>query len=314
MLPAASFLDVNDPNSAGKPDRQASTQYILLDSQDRNQLGNQSFQPWNNFSFQKPQAILDAFANRILVSEVYFPWFVPNITTFNNTMELNAGEILTVPQGFYTPAQLVAALNAQLLTFGYTTSAFSYNSLTMQYSLSTGASDIIGINFSTAIPQPNFTTTASLFKTMGFILPQDGTTVLQNQTLTGIPTQTLYTPYVDIVSNRLMRYTAVKDGESAANAQSALICRIYASDETSTTNIVNGVPITCSPFVIHRQYKNAKAVLWNKDAFVDYFDIQVVDQYNNLVPLPTVVYQPSTGASTTGSYPDFQITLLASED
>lgn len=314
MLPASSFLDVNDPNSAGKPDRQSSTQYILLDSQDRNQLSNQSFQPWNNFSFQKPQAILDAFANRILVSEVYFPWFVPNITTFNNTLLLNAGETLTVPPGFYTPTALVAVLNAQLITFGYATSSFSYNAVTMQYSLSSGGADIIGITFSTAIPQPNFTTTASLFKTMGFILPQDGTTLLPNDVLTGIPTQTLYTPYVDIISNRLMRYTAVKDGESASNAQSALICRIYACDETSTTNIIVGVPITCSPFVIHRQFKNAKAVLWNKDAFVDYFDIQVIDQYNNLVPLPTVVYQPSTGASTTGSYPDFQITLLASED
>jgi hypothetical protein len=164
----------------------------------------------------------------------------------------------------------------------------------------------------------NFATTASLYKTMGFKLVQSdtptGAFIPAANTLIGAPTLSDYTPYVDIISNRLMRYTSVKDGESAANAQSALICRIYASDETSTSSIVAGVPNTCAPFLIHRQFKNAKAVQWNKDAFVDYFDIQMIDQYNRLIPLPTVEQAAAPGILIPSSYPDWQITMLASED
>jgi hypothetical protein len=184
----------------------------------------------------------------------------------------------------------------------------------MQYTLTAGVGEILSINYSEIIPQPNFATTASLFKTLGFALPQANFSQQPGDSVTGAPTLSDYTPYIDIISNRLMRYTSVKDGESAANAQSAVICRIYASDDTSTSNIVGGVPSTCAPFLIHRQFKNAKAVQWNKDAFVDYFDIQVIDQYNRLVPLP--VLRLSTGDPRTfeGSYPDWQITMLASED
>jgi hypothetical protein len=56
--------------------------------------------------------------------------------------------------------------------------------------------------------------------------------------------------------------------------------------------------------------------MWNKDAVIDFLDISVVDQFNQLVPLPSFLQidLPTTNKKVTGSWPDFQITLLATEN
>ena len=305
MLPASSFADVGRQEETAK--KVAATQHILLDSFDRNQF---AAQPWNNFSFQKPQAILDAFASRIIVSEVRFPWFIPNISQLNRFIWVN-GVRRGIAVGFYTPAQLAAALEDLLDTYSIGTTVTYSN---FRYTITVGATPLT-LSFSDATPATqtlaDYTTTASLFKTLGIPYEQSGLTIDPGIIFVGVYTLSEYTAYVDIISNRLMRYTAVKDGESASNAQSAIMARIYAVDETSDGNITAGVPITSSPFVIHRQFKNAKAVKWNPEAFVDYFDIQVVDQYNNRVPLQLT--DLSNGDQIEAGYPDFQVTLLASE-
>jgi hypothetical protein len=55
--------------------------------------------------------------------------------------------------------------------------------------------------------------------------------------------------------------------------------------------------------------------MWNKEAVIDLLDISVLDQYGNLVPLPVIAGAQSVAPiETIGAYPDFQITLLASEN
>jgi len=308
-------MDTPGTNSA-MPRRMASTQFLLLDSADRNQSLAQ-VQPWNNFSFQKPQALIDAFADHVLVTEINFPWNIPNITTYNNAIWINRQPIRIAP-GFYFPQDLVAALNAALVFAGID-GLFSYNNRSMAYTFTNGAGapqdgGLSYYNNQIGAPATHgpFYTTISLFKTLGFTLAQSNETLLANDIVIGNPTLSQYTAFVDIISNRLMRYTSVKDGESAANAQSAVICRVYASDEVSI-NI--GDPQTCRPFLIHRQYKTPKSIQWNRDSFVDYMDIQVIDQWNNLVYLPqTTIGNPGAPTVVDGAYPDFQISLLCSED
>ena len=316
MLPQSSFMDTPGTTSA-MPRRMASTQFLLLDSADRNQ-SLATVQAWNNFSFQKPQALIDAFADHVLVTEINFPWNIPNITTYNNVIYVEETPIRVDP-GFYYPQDLVAALNAALVTAGID-ALFSYADNGMKYTFTNGANPLVGglsyyNNQPGATPTPpSYYTTISLFKTLGFTLAQSGVDLLANDVVTGNPTLSQYTAFVDIISTRLMRYTSVKDGESAANAQSAVICRVYASDEISYT-YGEGVAQTCRPFVIHRQYKTPKSIQWNKDSFVDYMDVQVIDQWNNLVYLPqTSIGNPAAPTVVDGSYPDFQISLLCSED
>ena len=317
MLPQSSFMDVPGTQSS-QPRRMASTQFLLLDSADRNQSLAQ-VQPWNNFSFQKPQALIDAFADHVLVTEIVFPWNIPNITTYNNRIWVDGGQPISVEPGFYTPQDLVVSLNASLVAAGID-GVFSYNDVNMNYTFTNGANPLVqGLSYynnqlgATPVPPP-FYTTISLFKTLGFTLAQSNVDLFPADVVTGNPTLTQYTAFVDIISNRLMRYTSVKDGESAANSQSAVICRVYACDEISI-RVQDGVPQTSRPFVIHRQYKTPKSIQWNKDSFVDYVDIQVIDQWNNLVYLPeTVIGNPAAPTVVPGAYPDFQISLLCSED
>ena len=135
-------------------------------------------------------------------------------------------------------------------------------------------------------------------------------------TITGNPTGLLYTQYIDIVSEKLNYYSHQKDGSSDPLTSQALVCRLYIADEVS---LAQNVDSFYQPFLIHRQFSNPKTLMWNKDAVVDWLDIAVYDEYGELVPLPQL-YQfdgsdpPVYRTSETGSYPNFQITLLATEN
>jgi hypothetical protein len=152
----------------------------------------------------------------------------------------------------------------------------------------------------------------SLMLTLGFDYQQVSNYTGSTQYFRGNPTDTLYTQYIDIVSNKFNQYTTNLDGNSSSNSSNRLLCRLYLADEISVNQGIVGY----SPFIIHRQFKNPKMVMWNKESVVDWLDVSVVDQYNQLVPLPTIkiITTPTTNETVNGSYPDFQLTLLATEN
>ena len=293
-------------------------------------------QPWNNFILQRPQNLMEAFATRISVTEVRFPWYIPNINTYNNTIWLVCEDTSTgnplniypvkIPDGFYTLQAMVTAINtalAGLSTFvpppvAVPTFAVVGNN---QVKVSPFPGSGGQFNFywfdpyvNTTAPSENqYLNSASLAKTLGFSFSQvSGEGTNNTQPLLGSPTEGLYTQYVDIVSEKLNYYSQTKDGSSASSTNKALICRLYYADEVSITQMS---PIGTAPFVIHRQFKTPKEIMWNKQAVIDSLDVSVLDQYGQLVPLPTIK-QPQGGLnrSTEGAWPDFQISLLASEN
>ena len=312
------------------------SQYITIDSKDRNQS---VVQPWNHFTLQKPQSILDAFAKKVVVSEIRFPWFIPNISSLNNVFAITAETastaqpmLITVPPGFYSPAQLVSKINNLIATGSPTfinPPILSYNSLTLQYTWTAGVGPFNSfvlywfnyLVYANAPSEIQYLSQASLMRTMGFDFSQVSGSP-STTAIVGVSTQTLYTSYVDITSTRLTRLQNVRDGDSATNSSSGIICRIYLADEASIPlmgylNASGGTAGTYNygsfPLLIHRQFKNPKVINWNPDVFVDYMDITVLDEFNNIVPL---LYQPtgvSGGGTFPAQYPDFQITFLASE-
>jgi hypothetical protein len=313
--------------------RLPATQLLTLNSADRFQnsstgLTNAVVQPWNKFILQRPQNLMEAFAIRISVSEVRFPWFVPNINSYNNTIWLYAesslaGNPLTVyplvvPSGFYTLKAVVAQLNALIgATNALNPPTFSVVGSQIVASPGVGS----GAQFSfywfnpstnaTAPSQQTFFTQASLAQTLGFDYEQvsGGTNI--TQPLIGNPTELLYTQYVDIVSEKLNYFSKTKDGSSSSSTNKALICRLYVADEVS---IPGQTEPGQTPFVIHRQFSTPKDIMWNKEAVIDYLDISVIDQFGQLVPLPVLSGVQSQSQTPVGSYPNFQITLLASEN
>jgi hypothetical protein len=334
--------------------RAASSQLLTLNSQDRLQY-NQSFtnpaapasdlrvnrQPWNKFRLQRPQPLMGAFATRIGVTEVRFPWYVPNVNTNNNQIWLGLVDELdqlsiyqiTVNPRFFTGTDLAAALNSIILgspLFGFYTviagpvaiinplfvPVFTFNEDTSQFTFTpnpTVGAFIYGYNPVAGGLNPiAYYNSPSLALLMGFDIVQVSAQVDNLFPLVANPTCMCYTQYIDIVSDKVNQYARSRDGSSDNNFNRSLLCRLYVSQESSTEQST-GIPSCAAPFTIFRQFANPKMIEWNKEASVDWIDISVYDQWGNLLPLPTFSL-PGGVPAQVGVYPDFQITLLATQD
>lgn len=121
-----------------------------------------------------------------------------------------------------------------------------------------------------------------------------------------------YTDYIDICSPTLCQAQFVRDGNTNQNViHRDIICRLYVANEisvyyTDTTGT--------RPFIIHRQFKNAKVMKWTAERSIDAIDIQLYDMYGN--------YLPTSGSSVPGvlssqqvnsGYRDFAISFLVDE-
>jgi hypothetical protein len=310
--------------------------HVVLNSADRfnngtpNQI-NAVGADWNNFRLQKPAALLDAYAQRIQVTEVRFPWYIPNVTSKNNIFTIivsNPAPVVLeigIPTGFYTQASLVTTINGAILgeeaaaglapgsgpTLAVINNVIRFAAGSLPFVLASPASP-----FNINVPQVplmspyQFQTLPSLLRTLGVdyrdivstYTPLSGQYTPPGNFILANPSTYLYTDYIDITSDKLNYFADVRDGGSSNLAPPNLVCRLYLADEISLTS---ANPPGTAPFIIHRQFKTPKAVKWDPTAFMDWLDIEVYDQYGNLVPLPGTIRQ--------GSYPDFQITLLASE-
>jgi len=335
--------------------RTPATQLLTLNSQDRLQY-NLSFnnplapasdlrvnrQPWNKFRLQRPQPLMGAFATRIGVTEVRFPWYVPNVNTNNNQIWLGLADILgalsiyqiTVNPRFYTGGDLATALNAIIVggvvpEGSYIVVAgpnvpinpagfpvFSFNADTGRFTFTPNpviGAFIYGYNPVTSGLNPiQYYNSPSLALLMGFDIVQVSAQVDNFTPLEANPTSMCYTQYIDIVSDKLNQYARSRDGSSDNNFNRSLLCRLYVASESSIEQLTN-VPACSAPFTIFRQFASPKMIEWNKEASIDWVDIAVYDMYGNLLPLPTIVF-PGGVPAQVGVYPDFQITLLATQD
>jgi hypothetical protein len=282
----------------------------------------------------------------MLVSEIHFPYYVPNINTLNNKIWLRSGGELYeifINSGFVNGTQLALFLTSVIGTGTGGGTIFPNpvigNEIGVGYDITTSvftwiSAEPIQLYFTDpgtmqTLPQnpyeSQYYSNASLALLMGFefSLVSGGLGLaIPGSVLKSNPTTLQYTQYIDIVSDKLHQYTSNRDGSTDNFFGRNLLCRLYISDEASnvvegsnvgatTTQFVQFIPGVSSPFIIHRQFKNPKAVMWNKEASVDWLDISVYDEYGNLIPLPV---SASTIPTPSLSYPDFQITLLASEN
>lgn len=324
--------------------RTPAIQLLTLNSRDRFQTSTPGVsvdQPYNKFRLQRPQNIMNAFATRIGVSEVRFPYYIPNVNANNNQVWIfaynNGGTLslyqLTVNPGFYSGLTLANALNSIILgnaTFGsyvvlqgfnlpfspLALPSFIFNTPTSQmiYDPTTNPlfpSQLTGTNpLGGLVTEEQYNNQPTLTGLMGFAFQQ----VIGVGNIGSVPfvsriTTMTYTDYIDIVSDKFNQYASTRDGSSDGGFNRSLICRLYLSDEAGA-----GLDLT-APFTIYRQFKNPKMVEWDKMASIDWLDIAVYDEYGKLLPLPADVSLPNNqGLISGGSYPDFQITMIATQD
>lgn len=299
--------------------RQPVSAYLVLDSNDRLDatanptltVASSVVPDWNNFRLQKPAPLIDGFAKRLGITEVCFPWAIPNVTPRNNSFYIAGAGMpggaynVVVTPGFYTATELVTVINADLSANVTNPPVLSWSSSQMAFTLTPNALNNSLTVYTTATgTYSDYVFSANLLKTMGFAFTQFNTVFTAVAPLIGSTTKLQYTAFVDIASSKLNYTSEVKDGSSSRKNVSDLICRLYCADETSAINMASiGTPGS-RPFVIHRQFATPKYLKQNPQQMIDWVDIQVFDEYGDYV------YIPSGGRT----YPDFQITLIASEN
>lgn len=310
--------------------RSSADAFFLMDSADRNttQIGENrdvglivtsQSQPWNNFRISKNQPLLDAFARRIGVTEVNFPWAIPNITPLNNVIYIHNRTTLDtvkieIQRDFYTGTELAAALQARInaqIGAGNMTVTYDIARRRFTFAVAAGAQTIgydiwyyQGPNIVRPTPK-EFFSQASLCRTLGLQLRQIGVSIAPGESITGSVTFIQYTAWVDIVSNRIHYDTEGKDGNTAPTQTRDVLCRIFCADEIS--NYGADAPGTRS-FIIHRQFKTPKMLKLNPEQFLASVDFSVLDEYGNLCYAPTGTPQDEE------VYPDFQLTFISSEN
>lgn len=341
FYPVARLPDTNSRQVA-QVIRVPSTALLTIDSEDRytnylsSRAGNLS--PYN-FAIQKTESLMPGFMTRIGVSEVVFPWVVPNINKKTNTIQytytIGAGAAVlgtvTLFTGFYKPAEIAAAIQAELssivglgfvMTYGSIVDTnepfFQYNVgagntfafRPMQYSSSATA----GPPAVPAYPYPS--STKQLFDLLGFTL--GNISLLQYGQGTYTFCQAIR--YVDIVCNQLTNSQSQKDQTSQTIARD-MLCRIYvggASGVTSTVATSSTAPNLfcppgCAPTTIYRNFTEAKQIQWIPNQNIPgYLQFTVYDDTG--APLDESIDIGGAGiGGVLGTYSDWSMTMLVSE-
>jgi hypothetical protein len=298
--------------------RQPQSALLLLDSLDRYTVSRENTNSYNSKIKINPNNILINHQKilgmgqikRIGVSEISFPWVTPNVNIRNNNFYVSdvSGNYYytTVPEGFYTPAELATAIQnglnsgtTQKLYPAGTPSTFGGTTWAISSDVKTNAFSVVNTAVSFRIGGPTGTfdlTTMMNITDYTTLVPVGSATGIKG----GIPNMA-YTKYIDICSSKLTKFQNLKDSLTQFN-YTDIIYRLYLDNElgmqTTSTNL-----FPCRPCLnLYRQIKNPKFMMWNKDEMLNEIDIQLYDDSGELLYIPSNNYEPP-----------YYITLIMSE-
>ena len=319
--------------------RPSSTSLLTIDSEDRyngdytisrfaREGPGQNISPYD-FTINKKESLMNGFFTRIAVTELVMNWAVPNINIKSSTIKVIAvtGTItyftITVPQGFYTPKELAAALqsavrsgsggllNGAVVTYGATGfPVFGYG----VGSGSTATSMAFVPMDYNSITYPYPATTKQLFDVLGFT---GNNTIPASGNIYGITSFAQWCRYVDIVSPQMTYNQPLKDTSTQPVSRDAL-CRVYLDQITGAfnQNIANldgdaFTPTGCTPFVIYRNFASPKQINWTPNQPVGQLTFQVYDDTGSLL---SEVLPSATPVSNQPTAADWMMTLQVSEN
>lgn len=278
------------------PIRSPAYAQLLIDSADR-----APGQSPNDFTIYRNQSLLYGYFYRLAISQLQFNWDNPTIMTgVNDTFQIavtgSNNQAFTIPEGYYTPTTLAAAIQTIIQAAGG-----PYAPFTAAYVDANGGIVVSSNSTDTFVFVDNG---SSLYRntarSIGLTPPNFGPP-LAVQPL-GVP-GLLYTHYVDIISRNLTKYQRVKDSDaSARNVKSYIVARIYLSPSNNLVETTSTSGIGSKPFTLTVDYATPKFIKYSPDEALSEIDLQVLDEYGE--PLHW------DGVQSNWS---FAFTLLASE-
>lgn len=279
----------------GTTQRPPSTALLTIDSEDRfpdlatkrasvNNSTAYNRSPYD-FSLIRNASLVNGYMTRLAVSEVVFPWLIPNIDGQSDAMKINyviggvagSGTVIITP-GFYKPHDLATAVASSITTLvpalGFSMSYGIDNTPRFHYQVSPGntvAFEPLPINVPPPLPgfPPQSPHAKQLFDILGFSMGGDINPGNNTQLVSAWSAMTLCqnNRYVDIVSPQLTANQGLPDATSQPVGVDSL-CRLYLGDNNGNSTITDPsnaefCPPGCAPTVIYRQFSTPKQIQWN---------------------------------------------------
>lgn len=268
---------------------------------------------YNNATYNSfNQNLVQGQIHSVSVNEVNFPYDIPNIQNGYNTFTLTPALVgqpdlnITIAPGFYTGLELEAAINAAIIAAGAIAAPpvapanlptvnfdSTSNTFVWEAPVSNVPNYVWWISSPVTLP---FTGVGAvgpgqlgkdLFSIMGFFSAQNGDNfvdsdpVQDNLRFAGGSAPLTFTQYIDICSPQLCQYQYFRDGSTTNLARrSDVICRLYISNNVATQEEEG-----TRPFVINRQFNNARVMRWNAESSIGSISIQLFDDVGQ--PLQT---------------------------
>ena len=321
--------------------RPASTALLTIDSEDRyssyTDNRNNPTSPYQ-FTIRKNENMMAGFFTRLAVTEINFPFTVPNINKKTQTIGVSysangtspvALATITIGTGFYTPSQLASKIQASVRALDASLAGFIllYGSIDYLHTPGVGGAEPVfsyGTGNATTIafnPLPYNTSaypyspqTKQLFDLLGFI---DVNQTLDTSTYGGF-TLCQAIRYIDVVCNQLTAVSALKDNTSQPVVRD-MLCRLYLGDGggtgQSTTPPDNSAfcPPGCAPLTIYRAFPHPKQIQWlpaqNISGFLQF---SVYDDAGDI--LSATANQESPSVAYIGEGNDWSMSLLVTEN
>lgn len=321
------FRDVAEVEDRATTIRPSSTALFCVDSADRYAtLNDRATGGTTPYSFQitKKESLLNGFFNRIALTEIVFPYWIPNINSRTDTILYsdNGGALtpltIVIP-GFYSPQELASTLEG-LLQIATANPGFTCTYGNGVFVFSTNNADTIAFargNFTGLGAKLNQFQLYDLLNLSGS--GTNGRTADATQIVSGV-SRCRYTEYIDIVSPQLTYNQDLKDASSDPVVRDSL-CRVYVEDETSPIIPVyksvapDGVIMTQDtaipgtyPFTIYRKFPMPKQIQWNNTQPIGNITFQVYDDKGELLSSHLGAQYPDA------TMPDWRTTLLVSEN
>jgi hypothetical protein len=304
--------------------RQPSTALFTLSSKDRfkdyedrhTNYASQYRSPYN-FLIAKNQSIFNGFFTRIGLTEIVFPYVIPNINEktqkFRYTIEggANPGTYTkTLNIGFAFPGGIASEMES-LIQVEIPTYTMTYGSAGLpRFEWDTGDPNI-EITF---VPLPYNSTDFPYSSNVKQCFDLLGLSTLQSTAGVNYGGDTFcsFTEYIDIVCQQITYNQALKDGTSQPIARDA-IARVYIQSEGNQTFLTaddaNFCPAGCAPFTIYRQFSSPKQIQWSPNQPLGQVQIQVYDDQGEIL-------QELNAGLSIDPVPgtDFNLTFLVSEN
>lgn len=300
----------------GVPQRPPASAYMLVDSLDR--YGKfypveSNFTSSSNWKLNFQTPIIQGYFTRLCLTQVNFNWNIPTILfNYNDLMLItventpDAGiQTITLAPGFYTPTTLAAQIQSQCVTaFPLSSITCVWNPLFGSFTLATGiVGGLIAIQGNSATGVSNqVLRRVRCLQTLGFANVSVGAVPAVQNSISGNCPTMLATRFVDICSSYLTKYQRVKDGTSLViSPRQDMICRLFAVAPNTRYNITANDSPGSAPFTIVQDMNNPKFIKWSPDETINNFDIEVRDEYGDILPVQQ------------GFCSEYQLTFMVSE-